>query len=109
MQQSVARGMQAAGENGGGAAGMAFMGMGLNGAGSVMGGLQQPVQQTNNAPEEDPYEKLAKLLTGIRNMNKLPRARFKKMTFFIRRFDLPISDMLSLISKKQSVILLLQS
>lgn len=61
MQQSVARGMQAAGENGGGAAGMAFMGMGLNGAGSVMGGLQQPVQQTNNAPEEDPYEKLAKL------------------------------------------------
>ena len=58
MQQSVARGMQAAGENGGGATGMAFMGMGLNGAGSVMGGLQQPV---NNTPAEDPYEKLAKL------------------------------------------------
>ena len=36
MQQSVARGFQAAGENGGGA-GMAFMGMGMNAAGNVMG------------------------------------------------------------------------
>ena len=41
MQQSVARGMQAAGENGGGAA-MAFMGMGMNAAGGMMGGMQQP-------------------------------------------------------------------
>ena len=41
MQQSVARGMQAAGENGGGA-NMAFMGMGMNQAGNVMGGVQQP-------------------------------------------------------------------
>ena len=41
MQQSVARGMQAAGENGGGM-GMAFMGMGMNAAGGVMGGMQQP-------------------------------------------------------------------
>lgn len=40
MQQSVARGMQAAGENGGGA-GMAFMGMGMNAAGGMMGGMQQ--------------------------------------------------------------------
>lgn len=61
MQQSVARGMQAAGENGGGASGMAFMGMGLNAAGAAVGGLQQPTQPANNAPEEDPYEKLAKL------------------------------------------------
>ena len=41
MQQSVARGMQAAGENGGGA-NMAFMGMGMGAAGNVMGGMQQP-------------------------------------------------------------------
>lgn len=41
MQQSVARGLQAAGENGGGM-GMAFMGMGMNAAGGVMGGVQQP-------------------------------------------------------------------
>lgn len=40
MQQSVARGMQAAGENGGGA-NMAFMGMGMNAAGGMMGGMQQ--------------------------------------------------------------------
>ena len=54
MQQSVARGFQAAGENGG-AAGMAFMGMGMNAVGGAMGGLQQPVQQ-----QEDPMEKLKK-------------------------------------------------
>ena len=41
MQQATARGMQAAGENGG-AAGMAFMGMGMNAAGGVMGAMQQP-------------------------------------------------------------------
>ena len=47
MQQSVARGMQAAGENpsGGGGMGMAFMGMGANAAGGLMQGMQQPVQQ----------------------------------------------------------------
>ena len=56
MQQSVARGFQAAGENGG-ASGMAFMGMGVNAVGGVMGGMQQP---TNQQQEEDPYEKLAK-------------------------------------------------
>ena len=58
MQQSVARGFQAAGENGGGASNMAFMGMGMNAVGGAMGGLQQ---QTSNQPQEDPYEKLAKL------------------------------------------------
>lgn len=56
MQQSVARGMQSAGENGGGS-GMAFMGMGLNAAGNVMGAVQQP---TNTGAQEDPYEVLAK-------------------------------------------------
>ena len=63
MQQSVARGMQAAGENpnGGGAMGMAFMGMGANAAGGVMGGMQQ---QANEPAQEDPYAKLT-------NMKKL--------------------------------------
>lgn len=56
MQQSVARGFQAAGENGGGAAGIAFMGMGMNTVGGAMGGLQQPVQQQ----QEDPMQKLKK-------------------------------------------------
>ncbi len=43
MQQSIARGMQAAGENpNGGAMGMAFMGMGMNAAATTMGGIQQP-------------------------------------------------------------------
>ena len=56
MQQSVARGMQAAGENGG-ATGMAFMGMGMNAAGGVMGGLQQPVGQQ----QEDSITKLKKM------------------------------------------------
>ncbi|MCL2526677.1 MAG: SPFH domain-containing protein [Coriobacteriia bacterium] len=49
MQQSVARGMQAAGENPGGAGGgmgMAFMGMGMGAAGNVMGGMQQGVAGT---------------------------------------------------------------
>ena len=72
MQQSVARGMQAAGEQGGGA-NMAFMGMGMNAAGGMMGGMQQPVmpgqgqQPMQNAapapaaPSEDPYAKLASM------------------------------------------------
>lgn len=55
MQQSVARGFQAAGENSG-AAGMAFMGMGVNSVGGAVGGLQQPVSE----PQEDPIEKLKK-------------------------------------------------
>ena len=63
MQQAVARGMQAAGENpNGGGAAMAFMGMGLNSVGNAVGGLQQqPNQTANNQRQEDPYEKLAKL------------------------------------------------
>ena len=55
MQQSVARGFQSAGENGG-ATNMAFVGMGMNAVGGTIGGLQQPVQQ----PQEDPMEKLKK-------------------------------------------------
>ena len=49
MQQSVARGMQAAGENGGGT-GLAFMGMGMGAAGNVMGGMQQPNNQSTYQP-----------------------------------------------------------
>ena len=61
MQQSVARGMQAAGENpNGGAGAMAFMGMGLNAVGGAVGGLQQQVNTPAQPQEEDPYEKLAK-------------------------------------------------
>ena len=57
MQQSVARGMQAAGENGGGA-GMAFMGMGINAAGNVMGAVQQP---TNARSTRRPLRKISKI------------------------------------------------
>lgn len=88
MQQAMARGFQSAGENpNGGAAGMAFMGMGMNAVGGAMNGMQQPatatpnpfmgagVQQATTAPQqapgvqqtasqpqqEDPYQKLAEL------------------------------------------------
>lgn len=60
MQMSAARGIEAAGNNGSGA-GMAFMGMGMNAAGGMMGALQQQPQQpqqTNEQPKEDPTEKL---------------------------------------------------
>ena len=79
FQQSVARGMQSAGENGGGA-GMAFMGMGMNAAGSMAGGLNQPEgansyqpnlaggqnvpnqnQSGQNNPPDDPTEKLIQM------------------------------------------------
>lgn len=73
MQQSVARGMQGAGENGGGT-GVAFMGMGMNAASGVMSGMQQPVAQPAAQPvaaqpadqpiaqpaAADPFEELAK-------------------------------------------------
>lgn len=49
MQQAVARGMQATGENGGGA-GMAFMGMGMQAANGMMGGMQQPQTQGTYQP-----------------------------------------------------------
>ena len=49
MQQAVARGMQSAGENGGGA-NMAFMGMGMNVAGGMMGGMQQQPTPSSYQP-----------------------------------------------------------
>lgn len=68
MQQAAARGIQAAGENGG-AAGMAFMGMGMNAAGGIVGGMQQPAstpsyqptfeqQPQSVMPQQDPVTKL---------------------------------------------------
>jgi len=88
MQQAVARGMQAAGENpqGGGAMGMAFMGMGANAAGGMMGGLQQPVmqqpiqQQPVQQPaaqpaQEDPFAKL-KQLKGLVDAGVLSQEEF---------------------------------
>lgn len=61
MQQSVARGFQAAGENpsGGGAANMAFMGMGLNATGGAVGGLQQPQQAPGNYQQVPPEQPAA--------------------------------------------------
>lgn len=66
LQQSVARGIEKAGENG--AQAMAFMGMGINSATATMGAMQQtatgsnPFIQTNQAAaSEDPYAKLAEL------------------------------------------------
>lgn len=52
LQQSVARGFQAAGESGGGAPGIAMMGVGLNAAGGAVGGLQQPTGPT--PPQQTP-------------------------------------------------------
>lgn len=46
MQQAAARGMQKAGENGGGA-NMAFMGMGMGAIGNMMNTIEQP-QETNS-------------------------------------------------------------
>ena len=64
MQQSVARGIQSVGENGGGT-GMAFMGMGMNAAGGMMQGVvQQQGSETNpfiNTNKEDPYTRLTEL------------------------------------------------
>ncbi len=68
MQQAIARGIQSAGESGGGA-NMAFMGMGMNAAGGMMGAMQQPNNPStyqnsfNNqvqaaSASEDPTEKL---------------------------------------------------
>ena len=64
MQQSVARGMQAVGENpAGGGMGMAFMGMGMGAAGNMMGAMQQQPGGTpqsqfiqNQSMPQQPYQ-----------------------------------------------------
>ncbi len=53
MQMSAARGIEAAGQNGGGT-NMAFLQMGMNAAGSMMGSLNQP--QTVQTPVTEPVE-----------------------------------------------------
>lgn len=70
MQQAAARGMQAAGENGGGT-GMAFMGMGMQASSTMMGGMQQqPTPSTYQPsfgqtqqpqPTQDPTTKLLEM------------------------------------------------
>lgn len=88
MQQSAARGIQAAGENGGGA-GMAFMGMGANAAGGMMGAMGQPTEGTPQSqfiqdgpaqqatPAEDPYAKLASL-KGLLDQGVITQEDFDK-------------------------------
>lgn len=85
MQQSVARGFQAAGENpnGNGAMGMGFMGMGMGAVGGAVGGFQQQVPQQAAAPTptpaapaaEDPYAKLT-ALKGLLDQGIITQADF---------------------------------
>ncbi len=68
LQQSVARGVEAAGSNpdGGGGLGMAFMGMGMNAAGSMAQGLQQsPDAQAGMPPAVPTQEQSAPAPTGV--------------------------------------------
>ena len=69
MQQSVARGIQSAGETGGGQ-GLVGMGIGVPMMGGMVGGFQQPTQQPapaqpaqaeQAAPQEDPVAKLKQM------------------------------------------------
>ena len=98
MQQSVARGIEAAGSNtggAGGAIGIGMMGMGLGAAGGAMAGLQQPAAPMGQpvagvpapapvapapapvapAAAEDPYEKITKL-KGLLDAGVLTQAEF---------------------------------
>lgn len=73
MQQAAARGMQAAGENGGGA-GMAFMGMGMQAAGGMMGGMQQPNTASTYQPNfgaQQPQQQAQDPTTKLIEMKKL--------------------------------------
>jgi membrane protease subunit (stomatin/prohibitin family) len=56
LQQAAARGIQAAGENPGGAGGanLAFLGMGMGAAGGAVSGLQQPVPTPPAPPAAGP-------------------------------------------------------
>lgn len=105
FQQAAARGLQSAGENGGGA-NMAFMGLGMNAAGNMMTGTQQantgssyqpnfgavqeqqnnthqqsevPQQgETPNQNPEDPAEKLIKM-KKLLDAGVITEEEFKKM------------------------------
>ena len=89
MQQSVARGFQAAGENNG-AAGMAFMGMGIYGTANTIGAfnqpaqpIQQPTAQQASSTAEDPYEKITKLKqfedANVKTLEEFDEAKKKKI------------------------------
>ena len=73
MQQAAARGMQAAGENGGGT-GMAFMGMGMQAANGMMGGMQQPNTPSSYQPafnQQQPVQQQA-YQQPVQPMNEQP-------------------------------------
>jgi len=74
FQQSAARGMQAAGENGGGA-NMAFMGMGMNAANGMMGATQQPntasTYQPNFGAQANTQEQAQDSTAKLMEMKKL--------------------------------------
>ena len=93
MQQSVARGMQAAGENpaGGGGMGMAFMGMGMGAAGNMMGATQQqgstaqsqfiqnqPMQQ-QQAPPPPPQQQAFYAIVGGAQQGPFVVAQLQQM------------------------------
>ena len=79
MQQAAARGLQSAGENGGGT-GMAFMGMGANAAGNMMNGFAQEntpssynpgfANKESNTQNKEGEDATAKLLK-MKNLNKV--------------------------------------
>lgn len=91
FQQAAARGIQSAGENGGGA-NMAFMGMGMNAAGNMAGAVQQPPTQGTYNPSfnhqhqevqpqaEDPTEKLLKM-KQLLDEGVITQEEFNKIKF----------------------------
>lgn len=66
MQQSLARGIQSAGENGN-TSGMAFVGMGINSLGGIIDSVKQPIKEKDSNITEDSYEKLSKLKKMLDN------------------------------------------
>ena len=74
MQQAAARGMQAAGENGGGS-GMAFMGVGMNAAGNMMGNMQQQNNGSSYNPSFNQQPEQAQTTTSEDPMTKLMEAK----------------------------------
>ena len=94
MQQSVARGMQAAGENpAGGGMGMAFMGMGMGAAGNMMGAMpqqgvtpqsqfiqNQPMQQQQQvAPPPPPPQSVFYAMVGGAQQGPFAVAQLQQM------------------------------
>ena len=74
MQQAAARGMQAAGENGGGS-GMAFMGVGMNAAGNMIGNMQQQNNGSSYNPSFNQQPEQAQTTSSEDPMTKLMNAK----------------------------------